>query len=46
MFRFTKWSSNHRDVLRSIPIEERAKEVKDLDLDKEDLPVERTLGVC
>lgn len=32
-FHLTKWISNSRGVLASIPEEERAKEVKDLDLD-------------
>lgn len=44
-FNLTKWTSNSRVVLASIPEAERAKEVKDLDLDIEDLPVERALGV-
>ncbi|KAK7899043.1 hypothetical protein WMY93_019896 [Mugilogobius chulae] len=34
-----------RSVLAAIPHEERAKEVKDLDLDNDALPVERALGV-
>ena len=37
--------SNSREVLETIPEEERAKEVKTLDLSKDDLPVERALGV-
>ena len=44
-FRLTKWLSNSRRVLAVIPEEERAKEVKDLDLDNDILPVERALGV-
>ena len=44
-FRLTKWLSNSRCVLAAIPEEERAKEVKDLDLDHGILPVERALGV-
>ncbi|KAK0140849.1 hypothetical protein N1851_022153 [Merluccius polli] len=44
-FRLTKWISNSRAVLAAIPGKERAKEVKDLDLDKECLPVDRALGV-
>ena len=44
-FRLTKWISNSRRVLDAIPEAERAKEVKNLDLTKEDLPVERALGV-
>ena len=43
-FRLTKWISNSRKVLETIPEEERAK-VKTLDLSKDDLPVERALGV-
>ncbi|XP_077978766.1 uncharacterized protein LOC144434185 [Glandiceps talaboti] len=45
-FRLTKWISNHRPVLESIPEEERAKEVKNLDLDQDNLPMERALGMC
>ncbi|XP_049329531.1 uncharacterized protein LOC125794101 [Astyanax mexicanus] len=44
-FNLTKWSSNSRAVLAHIPECEMAKEVKDLDLDLEDLPIERALGV-
>ncbi|XP_043113913.1 uncharacterized protein LOC122358188 [Puntigrus tetrazona] len=44
-FRLTKWTSNSRPVLASIPDEEKAKEVKELDLDKEKLPMERALGI-
>ncbi|KAL4008773.1 hypothetical protein ACER0C_002625 [Sarotherodon galilaeus] len=44
-FRLTKWISNSRVVLASIPDTERAKEVKDLDLDQDVLPIERALGV-
>ena len=44
-FRLTKWISNSREVLETIPEEERAKEVKTLDLSKDDLPVERALSV-
>ncbi|CAL9682043.1 unnamed protein product [Knipowitschia caucasica] len=44
-FKLTKWISNSRTVLAAIPPEERAKEVKDLDLDSDALPVERVLGV-
>ena len=42
-FHLTKWTSNSRELLASIPKDERAKEVKDLDLDK--LPTERALGI-
>lgn len=44
-FRLMKWISNSRVVLASIPDTERAKEVKDLDLDQDVLPIERALGV-
>ncbi|KAL3975057.1 hypothetical protein ACER0C_023683 [Sarotherodon galilaeus] len=44
-FTLTKWTSNSRKVLMSIPEEHRANEVKDLDLRHDTLPVERTLGV-
>lgn len=44
-FSLTKWISNNRDVLAKIPEELRAKNVKDLDLNQDLLPVERVLGV-
>lgn len=44
-FRLNKWVSNSRVVIASIPEEKRAKEIKDLDLDPDVLPVERALGV-
>lgn len=44
-FRLTKRVSNSRALLASIPEEERATEVKDIDLDQKHLPVERALGV-
>lgn len=43
-FKLTKWISNCRTLLSLIPEEERAKEVKTLDLDRECLPMERALG--
>ena len=42
-FRLMKWMSNSREVLSEIPDRERARPTLDLDL--ENLPVERTLGV-
>ena len=42
-FHLTKWTSNNRELLASFPKDERAKEIKDLDLDK--LPIERALGI-
>ena len=44
-FNLTKWISNDREVLESIPVEARAKGVKDLDLDNDVLPAEKALGV-
>ena len=44
-FRLTKWVSNDRKVLETIPEADRAKEVKNLDLSNDTLPVERALGV-
>ncbi|XP_038049665.1 uncharacterized protein LOC119723179 [Patiria miniata] len=43
-FRLTKWLSNSRKVIESIPLEERAKSAKEVDLDNGLLPVERALG--
>ena len=42
-FRLTKWISNDRNLIASVPMTERAPSVINLDLD--DLPTERTLGV-
>ena len=41
-FRLTKWVSNSKQVMESIPEDDRAKDVKDLNLP---LPSERALGV-
>ena len=38
-----KWVCNSRHVLTAIPEEQKAKEMKDLDLDYDRLPVERVL---
>lgn len=43
-FHLTKWISNSRELLSSIPKEERAENVIDLDLDQDKLPIERALG--
>ena len=43
-FRLTKWISSSRAVLESIPVKEPAQEIKKLDLQKDELPVERALG--
>ena len=44
-FNLTKWISNDPKVLESIRLHDRAKNVKVLDLTKDELPVERALGV-
>ena len=44
-FRLTKWSCNCKDVLETIPKADRAPTILDLDLNAEELPIERTLGV-
>ena len=44
-FRLSKWMSNSRAVLASIPEENRSKATKELNLDKDNLPVERALGL-
>ena len=44
-FKLTKWIRNSRRVLETIPVDERAKEAKTLDLSKDGLTVERALGV-
>ncbi|KAK0150016.1 hypothetical protein N1851_009251 [Merluccius polli] len=42
-FRLTKWTSKSCAVLLSLPERDRAKEIKNLDLDKDELPMERAL---
>ena len=44
-FNLTKWVSNNRLVLESIPVEDRAKGTKELDLTCGALPVESALGM-
>ncbi|XP_038073422.1 uncharacterized protein LOC119741653 [Patiria miniata] len=44
-FKLTKWTSNSRKLLATIPKEDLAKEVRNLDLQTDELPVERALGV-
>lgn len=44
-FRLTKWTTNSRNVLLTIPLEDRATEFKDLDLDQDSLAIKRALGV-
>ena len=44
-FRLTKWTSNSTDVLQSIPENERNPTIQNVNLDFDNLPVERALGV-
>ncbi len=44
-FCLTKWISNSCKVLQSVPEEYRSKDIQYLDLDRDKLPVERTLGL-
>ena len=44
-FGLTKWTSNSREVINSVPESERAPSVKDLDLDKNSALTERALSV-
>ena len=44
-FTLTKWISNSRIVLQTIEEEHRATDWKELDLDRDELPVERALGL-
>ena len=44
-FNLHKFISNRREVIEAIPVEQRAKEIKDLDMTMDLLPIERALGV-
>ncbi|PFX17955.1 hypothetical protein AWC38_SpisGene17711 [Stylophora pistillata] len=44
-FRLTKWSCNSLEVLSTVPQSERDQPVLDLDLNKDKLPMQRTLGL-
>ena len=44
-FNLHKFTSNKREVIESIPVEDRAKGIKELNLEKDELPMERALGV-
>ena len=44
-FKLTKWVSNSRKVLRSIPESERSTEFRSLDLYKDELPARRALSI-
>eukprot|EP00064_Thunnus_orientalis_P025603 superscaffoldBa00013372_g25995 len=44
--RLHKIASNSRDVMEAFPIEDRANDLKDLDLGIDSLPIQRSLGLC
>ena len=44
-FRLTKWVSNSRKVLQAIPKPELSKELRRLDLSKDEIPAQRALGM-
>ena len=44
-FKLTKWVSSNKEVMESISVEDRAMDIKDLDLDNDYLPIQRALGV-
>lgn len=44
-FKLTKWVSNSRTVLASIPDEDKAKQMKNLALDREKPTNDRALGL-
>ncbi|XP_049331748.1 uncharacterized protein LOC111197647 [Astyanax mexicanus] len=44
-FQLTKWVSNNRTVLSSIKPKERGKDIRSLDLDKDQVPADRALGL-
>ena len=44
-FRLHKLLSNDRDVIKAIPSEDLASDIKNLDLGRDDLPIERALGI-
>jgi hypothetical protein len=44
-FKLTKWTSNTREVLETIPENERSKDLQGLDLDRDPMPMSHALGV-
>ena len=44
-FKLTKWISNSQEVIEAVPVEERANNLKKLDLAQEDLPAGKALGI-
>ena len=44
-FHLTKWNSNCRKVLDDIPCDEQSKNLNTINVQKDTLPIERTLGM-
>lgn len=44
-FRLHKFTSNSKEVISSVALEDRAEEIKNIDLDQDVLPIERVLGI-
>lgn len=44
-FRLHKFTSNFKEVIEAIPVEDRAEGIQKIDMDKDALPMERALGV-
>ena len=44
-FRLNQWTTNQKEILASIPESERDDSVATLDLNRDELPTERTLGI-
>ena len=44
-FNLHKFTSNRKEVIAQIPVEDRAEDIKHLDLDHDALPIERALGM-
>ena len=44
-FNLHKFTSNSKEVIHSIPVQDRAEDIKNLDLDQDILPIERALGI-
>ena len=44
-FRLHKFTSNFKEVIEAIPVEDRAEGIQKIDMDRDALPIERALGV-
>lgn len=46
VFDLTKFISNSRKLLESLPMKQKRKNVKELDSCRDSLPMEKALGIC